>query len=158
MIETWRDEFGTRALKLVTLLLIASFALIPVRCDASTAPHSIFTDPMTVDAADDKSDAESVTHHHQHHPGMNMADMTADAGNAHSSTSDELCSISLTAGTDLHSQQPVGAALDVPTTPVPPVAVGLFQLDGEPIVRASAPVLVLTGVTAPPEAPPPKFA
>ena len=54
-------NIGRASLQLLTLLLIVSFAAIPVRCDASAAPHSIFVDPMVMDAAADRqSDAEPV--------------------------------------------------------------------------------------------------
>lgn len=159
MIGSWRDEYRTRALQLLTLLLVVSFAAIPVRCDASMAPHSIFVDPVAMDAdADRQSDAAPVDNHH-HHAGMHdMAGMTADVADDASSAAQDGCVVSMTAGTDLHSQQPVGAAFDLPTTPVPPVASALLPIEGELVVFASASTMVLTGIMAPPEAPPPKSA
>lgn len=82
-----------------------------------------------------------------------MADMgspeTRDA-----SPSVDVCA--LTVGADLNSQQPVGAALDLPTTPIPPVASNLLPIEGTLVTRVNPVPLTLTGVAAPPEAPPPK--
>ncbi len=162
MIELRNNDYRARGLQLVTLLLIVSFAFIPVRCDASTAPHSIFVDPVVAERAGDAQARPSAgsnagaSMHHQHHAGMVMADQAADSDASTETASQEDCAIVLDNGADLSSQQPVGAALDLPTTPVPPNEAALIPLDGEPIVRSTAPVTAPDGVLSPPDAPPPK--
>lgn len=163
MMASWRAEYGARGLRLVILLVIVSFAFIPVRCDASSAPHSIFVDPVVLDSERGSHHA-SASHTqsempagHAHHAGMHHDAKSASTA-VDSDPLQDVCALTLTSGTDTSSQQPIGAALDLPTTPVPPVANALLPFEGDSPTRVSAPAIVLTGVTAPPEAPPPKFA
>ncbi len=61
-------------MSLISLLLVVSFVLIPVRCDASTAPHSIFVSPNMLNpsaghehhmsgAATQSEQTKSIPHH-----------------------------------------------------------------------------------------------
>ena len=157
MIDCRRDEVRTYALRVVTLLLVVSFAFIPVRCDASSAPHSIFVDPVPSGGEPvARSSSAAMTDHSHHHAGMHHTAKTAAAED--STPAQEACALTQAEGTDLHSQQPVGAALDLPVTPVTPMVAALMLLEGERVVPISAPTATLTGISAPPEAPPPKSA
>lgn len=71
---------------------------------------------------------------------------------------EELSRVFLAGGSDPESQQPVGAALDLPTPPVPPEAgIPLIAADDVVSLAASA-VVVLHGIAISPDAPPPKDA
>ena len=164
MNETTTARYRMWGFRLATLVLIVSFAFIPVRCDASTAPHSIFVDPIALDGPDahehhGETSAPAPTAHHQHHHGMEMADDAALSEVVQAEAPDvaqELCPLFLASGSDPESQQPVGAALDLPTTPVSPDATTLLPLDGERLDRPTAAVIVLSGIPTVPESPPPK--
>jgi len=154
-------EYRVWGIRLVTILLIVSFAFIPVRCDASTAPHSIFVDPTGMNmermaghqhAAAASSESGSMTGHHHH--GAPTSSSDADSADA----SHLLCQFMLADGADAQSQQPVGAALDLPATPVPPDIEALLQMDGDPLMQANPPAAMLTGISIPPDSPPPKAA
>lgn len=157
MIDWRRDEVRTYALRVITLLLVVSFAFIPVRCDASSAPHSIFLDPIPSGGGQDvRSSSTAMTDHSHHHAAMHHAAKTAASDD--SAPAQDVCALTQAEGTDLQSQQPVGAALDLPVTPVAPMVSALLPLEGERLMPISAPTTTLTGISAPPEAPPPKSA
>jgi hypothetical protein len=158
MNETTTARYRIWGFRLATLVLIVSFAFIPVRCDASTAPHSIFVDPVALDgpathAHHAETSDPAPAAHHQHHHGMVMADVSTVSEGAQ-----EVCPLALAGGSDAESQQPVGAALDLPTTPVAPDASTLLPLDGERLNRSTAPVIALSGIPTIPDSPPPKAA
>lgn len=173
MIEKLQGEYRTWGLRLVSLLVIVSFAFIPVRCDASTAPHSIFVAPDMLNQSGGHAHHATDTSHHTHaaaksapHHSPMAADMT---GHTHTAASDDApsnlgdssqqaCAVALAAGSDPGSQQPVGATLDLPASSVTPVTVTLQPLDLQTELLLFAPAAVLTGITAPPDAPPPKAA
>lgn len=153
-------EYRVWGIRLVTLVLIVSFAFIPVRCDASTAPHSIFVDPIGMNmermsghqhAAASSEPGTTAGHHHHGEPNSTGSTGSAD-------TSHLLCQFMLADGADAQSQQPVGAALDLPATPVPPDIEALLQVDSTALLLANAPAEMLTGVAIPPDSPPPKAA
>ena len=164
------DRKKRLGIPLVSLLLIVSFAFIPVRCDASAAPHSIFVSPtmlgMTSPAA------------HQHHsggaapqqtvpghdPAMRAAAMdhtshhheASESDSTDPSPSEESSPRSLANSGDPQSQQPVGATLDLPTTSVTPISTMLLPLEREPLLLVLPVAAALHGMTVRPEAPPPK--
>ncbi len=144
--------------RLATLLLIVSFVFSPVRCDASSAPHSLFVDPVPSGGEQDaRSSSVAMTDHsHHHHAGMHHAAKTAASESA--TPAQDVCALDDVVGTDLHSEQPVGAALDLPVTPVTPMVAALLPLEGERVMPIVAPAAILTGIAAPPEAPPPRSA
>jgi hypothetical protein len=166
MIEQLTGNYRRCGIRLVSLFLIVSFAVIPVRCDVSAAPHSIFTAPGVMNAMDrhahhatgatPRESAKSVPHH---------SPMAEDAsGHRHGVAADgasadltERCSSVLGSGGDPKSQQPVSATLDLPTSSITPDAVTLQPLDTQAELLLFAPATVLSGITAPPEAPPPKI-
>lgn len=164
MDRTTTAQYRIWGFRLATLVLIVSFAFIPVRCDASTAPHSIFIDPTALNGNDAhahhaETSAPATTAQHHHHHGMAMGADTTDSGVAQVAASDaaqQACPLALASGSDPESQQPVGAALDLPTTPVSPDATTLLPLDGERLGRSSAPAIALSGIPVVPDSPPPK--
>lgn len=158
MNDRWRNEYRARGLQLVTLLVLVSFAFIPVRCDASAAPHSIFVDPVAIDTEHEAdpsgSQMSGMAGMHHHHAGMTQSDAAADG--TESSPLQDVCAVHLANGADPESQQPVGATLDLPTTTALTASTILPPLDGESIARPASAVDKLTGIAAPPDAPPPK--
>ncbi len=173
----------TLGLQVIALLLIVSFVCIPVRCDASAAPHSIFMSATMVNeqhagthhhAATDAASTDAAPTHEKHVPGhdprMAMA-TTHHAASAQTQVpqpSSDLapvalqnslhnpCGVSLASGNDPKSQQPVGATLDLPTTTIAPDSTTLHPLDTTALELMFAPAVELSGFIAPPEAPPPK--
>lgn len=165
-----------RGMSLISLLLVVSFALIPVRCDASTAPHSIFVSPNMLnqadghqhhmgDAAAQPEQTKSIPHHSpvaaNADPAMAaMHDHGQMTGETPDSTGSapvcERCAPLLANGNDPGSQQPVGATLDLPPTSVVANSTTLQPLDGEPLLLSFGPISILSGITTPPDAPPPK--
>lgn len=165
-----------RGMSLISLVLVVSFALIPVRCDASTAPHSIFVSPNMLNQADghqhhmsgaaaQSEPTKSIPHHSPVAADVDPA-MAAmhDHGQMAGETSDstgsapvcERCAPLLANGNDPGSQQPVGATLDLPPTSVVANSTTLQPLDGEPLLLSFGPISILSGITTPPDAPPPK--
>ena len=151
------DRRRTLGIPLISLVLIVSFAFIPVRCDASDAPHSIFVSPNML--------AMKNTGSHQHHssstevrertvPGHNPA--MAVTGLDH--TTDRSASNPgwLANGSDPESQHPLGAAFALPTTSVTPGSTNLLSLEGQRRPLLVPVALALDGMTVPPEAPPPR--
>lgn len=157
MHESRAIEYRTWGLRIVTVLVVLSFAFIPVRCDASTAPHSIFVDPVTLASdghAHHAAEQEAAGEHaHHHHAGMSHA---TDVASVASDPMQDLCALSLGAGADASSQQPVGAALDLPVTPVPPSETALLSRDDESLLRFAAPAAMHSEIAVAPDAPPPK--
>lgn len=172
MIAELTGEFRQRGLWLVSLLVITSFAFIPVRCDASAAPHSIFLAPNMLNHSGEHahhaaekpqgSSAKTVPHHspvtgdpstHQHGESNSASDRGSSPAD---DPNQSIPSTDLGTGSDPESQQPVGAALDLPTTSVDPTTTLLRPLDTQPQLLIFAPAAVLSGISAPPEFPPPK--
>ncbi len=160
----------------MSLALVVSFALIPVRCDASTAPHSIFLSPNmlnhsgshqqhTSDAAAQSEQSRSIPHHSPVAADADpaMAGMHADAqttsdtpDSTGNNSASEHCAPLLGNENDPGSQQPLGATLDLPATSVTANSTTLQPLDGEPLLLSFGPTSILSGITTPPDAPPPK--
>jgi hypothetical protein len=51
MPDTW-SQLGRIVSRSVMVLIAASLLLVPVRCDASPLPHSLFVDPMVEDSSE----------------------------------------------------------------------------------------------------------
>lgn len=164
-LATHPSRFRRYSIRAITLMLLVSFAFIPVRCDASVAAHSIFASP---------SGMASMGHGHAAHhasgqkvvPGKSMlghaSHPASPAERQHLATgafgAEEPGRVLLAGGSDPESQQPVGAALDLPTPPVPPDA-GIPLIAADDVVSlAAAAVVVLHGIAISPDAPPPKDA
>jgi hypothetical protein len=171
MIEKLTGEYRMHGLRLVSLVLIASFAFIPVRCTASDAPHSIFVSPnllgmsMSGSHAHHSTSAAPVPERHVpgHDPAMGTGEETHTAHPGHAgqvsdtqSATGERASHSLARDNDPQSQQPVGATLDLPPTSVTPGSILLLPLESESFPLALPDPTILDGMTIPPEAPPPK--
>lgn len=169
MIEQLTGEYRSWGIRLVSLLLIVSFAFIPVRCDASAAPHSIFVAPGAMNEAGGHTHhasgiaheavSKSVPHHspvaddssaHQHTPS------SSDRASSTQDDSSPARSLSLTGRADPASQQPVGGTLDVPPTSITPSSITLQSLDTQTELLLFAPPSVLDGISAPPDVPPPR--
>lgn len=164
------DEDRVRRMHLVPLAIIISLIFIPVRCDASAAPHSIFVSAAAMNMPGEHSHhaestgtnepAKSVPHHSPVAADGTMQHHT-EADHVMSRTDDpiqQLCSLALTNGNDPESQQPVGAALDLPTTPITPNSATFQPLDTQSTLLLFAQAAVLSGIAFPPDAPPPKLA
>jgi hypothetical protein len=169
MTEKLPGEYRTWGLRLVSLLVIVSFTFIPVRCDASAAPHSIFVAPNMLNQSGEHAHHATETSHHavaksvpHHSPvaadtaGHTHNAASDDASSSLSDSSQQACAVTLAAGSDPESQQPVGATLDLPATSLNPDTATLQPLDMETELLLFAPAAVLTGMAAPPDAPPPK--
>ncbi|HET9662390.1 MAG TPA: hypothetical protein VFP05_18835 [Thermomicrobiales bacterium] len=165
MIEQRTADYRRWGIQLVSLFLIVSFAVIPVRCDVSAAPHSIFAAPNMLNqsgahthhatGALQRESAKSVPHHSP------VAD--GASGHQHAIASDgapvsltERCSSLLGAGGDPESQQPVGATLDLPSSSITPDTVTLQPRGMQTQLLRFAPAALLSGIDAPPETPPPR--
>lgn len=140
----------------IVLLLMVAFAFVPVRCDASAVAHSIFIDPFANDtrpASSGQPTTEMAMGHGHHH----QADAFAGSDDFSGAADQQVrCPLGIDNGTDTKSQRPVGATLDLPTTPILSNFVILPPLHGDQVSRLSSPITVLSGITQPPEAPPPK--
>lgn len=156
-------------LRPVVLLLVVSFMFIPVRCNASSAPHSIFVDPVVPERTDAHAHHLAATakpgestpagHHHHHHGAVASSESTEAKGDLlRADTSKLHCPFDLPGGSDAQSQQPVGGSLDLPTTPVAPDLAIPLPLDGERVGLTNAPTLALSGIPISPDSPPPKTA
>jgi len=176
MQAMWTTRYRMRGMSLISLLLVVSFVLIPVRCDASTAPHSIFVSPNMLNpsaghehhmsgAATQSEQTKSIPHHS---PVAADADPAMAAMHGHTQTASDTpdspaersardhCASLLASDNDPGSQQPVGATLDLPPTSVVANSTTLQPLDGEPLLLSFGPTSILSGITTPPDAPPPK--
>ena len=158
---------------LVSLLVALSFVFIPVRCDASTAPHSIFVSPNMLNVAGGHqhhgggvaraAPVQSIAHHS---PISHDADTTVSGAHQHgpdgAKSTDSPASEQATAhlGGDNHpgSQQPVGATLDLPPTTVTSESNLLPLLEGESRLLIFGPTSTLHGISHTPENPPPEIA
>lgn len=142
--------------RVLTLLLVLSFAAIPVRCDVSAAPHSIFDDPVAAgrhlahQQADDQHSSAAHADGHRHLPSHAMDSEAA------SLASDRTDADAAPATTDLSSQTPVSGALDMPPALVPPASDALEQATDRQIVPAVLQERLPNGVTLAPVPPPPK--
>lgn len=155
---------------MVSLLLVLSFAFIPVRCDASTAPHSIFVSPTMLNATG--GHAHHTGHENRtatvksvaHHSPLSLDAASAEPG-AHehgpsatdAPTGDQPGS-QLGGANDPGSQQPVGATLDLPPTSVIGESSILPLLERTLQLLVFAPISIPGGITTAPDPPPPKLA
>lgn len=165
MTDDLPNRARTGGIRLITLMLVVSFVFIPVRCDASAAPHSIFVAPVAMGSMAHSHHemahsgpaktvaGKSMLAHTQHH------DATASSSAKSMLAARSLrapCSAMLSSGADPKSQQPVGAALDLPTAPVPPTSSALLARDGATVLSWPAQAVAPQGIALEPDAPPPK--
>jgi hypothetical protein len=80
----WHERFmqSKAVLRLTILMVAATLLLIPVRCDASPDPHSIFVDPIAINGNDMRHAGHPVgepqaNHAHSLHAGASSADSIA---------------------------------------------------------------------------------
>ncbi len=161
---------------MVSLMVVLSFVFIPVRCDASTAPHSIFISPNMLNQTDghrhhgagseSPGRAKSIAHHSPVTFDPDASDspahlhgQAADSNRSNASmeeTAREHCAPLLGSGSDPASQQPVGATLDLPPTSIVSGSNALQPLDSEPLRISFGPTAILSGIATPPDSPPPE--
>lgn len=175
MLANWTTYLRTRGMPLISLAVILSFVFIPVRCDASTAPHSIFVSPNMLNQTSDHQHhaasaarserSQTIAHHspliieagsattasHVHEADLDMSAASQSSDSAHTPGAPMLGNPS-----DPGSQQPAGATLDLPPSSVISNTTNLQPLDGEPLLLSFDRLLVLSGISTPPDAPPPK--
>ncbi|MCO5221773.1 MAG: hypothetical protein M9947_09370 [Thermomicrobiales bacterium] len=136
-------------------LLVLSFLSIPVRCDVSAAPHSIFVDPPPTSTNGDHrshavADRGSAVAHEKHVPGHSVDPNAAQEP--------DRCVVAANPGADPGSQAPVSSSLDLPVTTAPPVTEAPFDQDGAGIVLLGNERAALIGIAVSPDSPPPRFA
>ena len=167
MIDTLAREYRPWGIRLISLLLIVSFAFIPVRCDASAAPHSIFIAPGVMNETGGHPHhatgiaqgavSKSVPHHSpvvddsSAHQQCNRASI-ADRVSSTPDDSSQVHTLSLSGSADPASQQPVGGTLDMPPTSITPGSTTLQPLDTQTELLLFAPAAVLDGISTPPDA------
>lgn len=173
MLRTWATEYRTYGMSLISLLLVISFVFIPVRCDASTAPHSIFVSPTMLNQmaghqhhTQNINQSEATQSFAHHSPLMLDADSGMPAEHQHTQSpatpngsdtpAGEPSPAQLANGSDPGSQQPMGATLDLPPASVTADSNTMPRLEQESDLLLFGSISILRGITTAPTTPPPQ--